>query len=90
MNKGITLSLEGENVRFTEDGKISVIDAIAVLTEDDCPACIWDKLIQGHPQIGAALEKYSFKDGEPVMVADGESWEKIETMLLDYLINGEK
>ena len=90
MNKNFTLNLDGENVRFTEDGKISVIDAIAVLSEDDCPDCIWDKLIQENPQLGTALEKYAFKDGEFVIVTDGESWERIEILLLDYLINREK
>lgn len=90
MNKNVTLDIEGENVRFTEDGKISVIDAIAVLSEDDCPACIWEKLMQENPQLATALEEYSFKDGESVIVADSESWEIIEILLLDYLINHEK
>ena len=90
MSKSITLNMDGENVRFTDDGKISVIDAIAVLSEDDCPACIWDKLIQENPQLVTALEEYSFEDGESVIVTDSESWEIIEILLLDYLINREK
>jgi len=90
MNKNITLDVGGENVRFTEDGKISVIDAIAVLSEDDCPASIWEKLIQENPQLGAVLEEYSFSDGESAIVTDGESWEIIEILLLNYLINREK
>ena len=90
MNKDVTLNVEGEDVRFTEDGKIFVIDAIALLSDDDCPSCIWEKLKKENPQLAAALEEYSFKDGESVEVADRESWEIIQTMLLGYLINDEK
>ena len=88
MSRNVTLNIEGEDVRFTADGKISIIDAIAVLCDEDCPSCIWEKLKQKNPHLGAGLEEYSFNDGESVTVADSESWEIIQTLLLDYLING--
>lgn len=89
MKKTVTMNIEGENIRFTEDGKISVIDAIAALSEDRCPTCIWEKLRQENPQLDASFEEYAFKEGEPVAVADKESWDIIQTLLFDYMISGE-
>ena len=87
MDKTVTLEMDGENIRFTEDGKIVVIDAIAVLTSDECPACILEKLKQKNPNLEASLETFTL-EGEPVSVADSQNWEIIEMLLLEYLIFG--
>lgn len=90
MKHDVTLEMDGEIIRFTEDGKMAVLDAIAVLSSDDCPGCIWEKLKQKNPKLAPALETHTFKEGEPVAVADSETWEIIQMLLLDYLINGDR
>ena len=88
MDKMITLEMDGESIRFTEDGKMAVIDAISVLSSDESPACILEKLKQKNPKLETDLETLTYK-GESVAVADSQSWEIIQTLLLEYLINGE-
>jgi len=87
MDETVTLKMDGESIRFTEDGKIAVLDAIAVLTSDECPACILEKLKQQNPNLEAFLETFTL-GGEPVAVADSQNWEIIEILLLRYLIFG--
>lgn len=87
MDKAVTLEMDGESIRFTEDGKMAVLDAIAVLTRDECPASILERLKQMDPKLETTLETFTF-GGEPVAVADSRNWEIIEILLLEYLING--
>jgi hypothetical protein len=87
MDKTVTLEMDGDSIRFTEDGKMAVIDAIAFLTSDERPACILEKLKQKNPNLETSLETFTI-GGEPVAVADSRNWEIIEILLLEYLMIG--
>ena len=84
----VSLTIEGDTIRFTPDGRLAVVDAIAALSEDKCPSCVWEILRRNNPQLEHILENYSFGEGDPVDVADSGGWEVIQGLLLDYLTGG--
>ena len=45
MEQDFVVSLDGDPVRFTPDGKVSVLDAIGILTHSKCPGFLWDDVI---------------------------------------------
>lgn len=72
-------------VRFTPDGKVSVIDAIRVVTDSQFPSSIWETIATKHPEILSYCEDYSFKKEEPIPVVGSEGWERIWMLLPDFL-----
>lgn len=89
MEDGVILELEENTVRFTANGRIAVIDAIGALSETDCPTGIWEELKRSHPQIANICSNHCFSREGNTPVADSESWEIIQTLLLDHLIDNE-
>lgn len=89
MNDSVTLFLEGDAVRFTPDGRIAVVDAIAALCEAGCPSCIWGNLQEDHPRLSKMCDRYNFPDETEVSVADSESWVEIQSLLIDHLIESD-
>ena len=86
MNQPVTLELEDNEVRFTPDGKVAVVDAIAALSEADCPQCLWADLKRNHPQIGRWCSRYRFSEEGTVAVAGRRHWMRIQDLLLDHLV----
>jgi hypothetical protein len=85
MDQGFILNLDNVEVRFTPDGKVSVIDSIQALTNASRPADLWETLKQEHPDILQYCEDYSFHDEILVPVLDIEGWAKMQEVLPDYL-----
>jgi hypothetical protein len=83
----VTIEMEGDVVRFTPHGRIAVIDAIGALCEAESPRAVWEDLKRSRPRIEAFCEEYVFSDGDPVPVADAETWTTIEMMLLDHIVD---
>jgi hypothetical protein len=44
MKQGLVVELGTGQVRFTPDGRVSVLDAIQVVTGSKCPALLWEKV----------------------------------------------
>ena len=86
MNSFVTLQLEDDEVRFTPDGRIAVVDAINALSDTDCPDCLWEELKRNHPQLGRMCSNYTFPEKGNVPVADVESWVVIQDLLLEQLV----
>jgi hypothetical protein len=85
MEKTFTLELDDSPVRFTPDGKVSIIDAIgATMQSNEAPA-IWEALKSDHPEVLAYCEDYSFPGKGLAPVVDGMGWEMIMTLLFCYL-----
>jgi hypothetical protein len=83
----VHLSLDQHAIRFTPDGKIAVIDAINALSEKNDAGHIWTDLSQSHPEITTLCDTYTFqKKSESTPVACGETWEKIQMLLFEYLV----
>ena len=51
MAQPLILNLGSAPLRFTPDGKVSVVDAIRAVSNSKCPTFIWEKLKAAHPDI---------------------------------------
>jgi hypothetical protein len=88
MKPFVTVQLEDDAIRFTPDGRIAIVDAIRALSDSDCPCCIWEDLINNHPQLSDMCSKYTFQGDESVAVANSENWNVIQSLLLEQLMEG--
>lgn len=85
MEQNVVVSFDGDPVRFTPDGKVSVLDAIGVLTQSECPGSLWDDVKKKHPEIVSHCGSYSFQEGHSLPVLDSEGWNMLWTLLVEYL-----
>jgi len=85
MEKDVIMDLDNGAVRFTAEGKISVIDAIRAVGVSEHPWNVWEGLKTEHPEVLDHCEDYSFQVQDSVPVVDSEGWEKICAVLLEYL-----
>lgn len=86
MIKSLTLTLDDDQVRFTPDGKVALMDMIAALSDSDEPETIWDEIVSQNPEILAYCEDFDYKD-ETIKVVDSDGLAMVENMLFDYLID---
>lgn len=85
MEQPLILNLGSEPLRFTPDGKVSVVDAIRAVSNSKCPTTIWENLKAAHPDILIYCEDYSFQAGDRVSVINSTGLEKVWMLLPDYL-----
>jgi hypothetical protein len=85
MEKDVIMDLDNIAVRFTPEGKVSVIDAIRAVSSSEHPWVVWESLKKGHPEILDHCEEHSFTTEVSVPVVNSEGWEKICRVLLEYL-----
>jgi hypothetical protein len=79
------VGLDDTAVRFTPDGRISVLDAIKALTLSDSPEVIWEALKRDHPEIVRHSHSYSFQKAGSLPVLDSQGWDLMWTLLIDYV-----
>lgn len=85
MEQNLIVSFDDDPVRFTPDGKVSVLDAIGTLTHSRCPGSLWDDVKKKYPEIVSHCGIYSFQKDQSLPVVDREGWEMLLTALVDYL-----
>jgi hypothetical protein len=86
MEKMLTVSLEEGAVRFTPDGRMSVLDAIRTLTLSERPEQIWKDLKEKHPELLDHCEdRHDLAEGL-LTVVDGEGWEMMWVFLITYIL----
>ena len=85
MGKDIIMDLDNVAVRFTSEGKISVIDAIRAISSLEYPWSVWKKLKTEHTEILDHCEFYSFHAEDPVPVVDSDGLQKMLIVLLKYV-----
>jgi len=85
MEQPFILNLDSVPLRFTSDGKVSVVDAIRAVSNSNRPNSLWEKLKAEHPEILMHCEDYSFQGEEPVPVIDSKGWERVWMLLPDFL-----
>jgi len=86
----VKVSLDEEAVRFTSDGRMSVLDAIRALTLSTCPEQIWDQLKHQEPKLLDHCEDRQVLHEGLLTVVDGEGWEMMWVLLIEYLLDSEK
>ena len=87
MTTAYTLTLDHDQIRFTPAGKIAVIDAIDALIASESAEKVWKQLIAANPEILDYCEGYHFRKDRAAPVVDGAGWEKIESLLFEYLVD---
>ena len=85
MEQNLVVHFDGDPVRFTPDGKVSVLDAIGALVHSECPGYHWDDVKRKHPEIMSYCGSYSFQNGQSLPVVDNEGWNMLSIVLMDYL-----
>lgn len=85
MGKDVVIDLDNVAVRFTSEGKISVIDAIRAVSSSEHPWTVWESLKTEHPEILDHCEDYAFLTEDSVPVVDSEGLQKILMVLLEYM-----
>ena len=85
MEQKLVVNFDGDPVRFTPDGKVSVLDAIEALTHSVCPGSLWNDVKKKHPEIMRYCGSYSFQKGRSLPVVDSEGWDMLWAVLVDYL-----
>lgn len=85
INHYLTINFDSQPVRFTFDGKVSVIDVIRVLCDPEHPFTLWEKIKNDHPEILPYCDHFLFQTGEVIPVIDGKGWEKLWILLPFYM-----
>jgi hypothetical protein len=86
MEEAVIVSLDEDAIRFTPDGKVSILDAIQALGDPDKPHYVWKNLKAEHPEVLDYCEEYRFEEGSSLPVTGSEGWDKILTLLPYYLL----
>jgi hypothetical protein len=88
--RDITLTMDGQPVRFTRDGRISLADAIRAVSGVRDPQAFLTDLQGRHPKAFKKCTKHQFREKGPSLVADSDSWENIFTLIFQELERGEE
>lgn len=77
--------LDNKPIRFTDDGKLFIIDAITALSGDNNPDALWDTLTEQEPEIKEHIQYQTLPDKQKQPVTDSIGWEIIHQHLLDRM-----
>ncbi len=89
MDTLFNLKMDNEIVRFTPDGRISIVDAIRTLSGQDDSVALLDSIAATKPEILKHCEAYPSDQEEDLFVADTTAWDEIVMLLADHLLSGE-
>ncbi len=90
MEKSLTLTLADDEVRFTVDGRMVVVDAIKAVSASENPDAIWQSFKQKHPEVSELCQDLRFgseSSYELFAVVDGDGWEYIQPLLFDHMLD---
>jgi len=85
MEEAIVVYMDDKPVAFTQDGRVSVLDAIRMVMDSGSAQTVWERLKREHPDILDYCESFSFREWGSVSVTDKEGWDKIWMLLPEYL-----
>ena len=90
----IEVYIDDTPVRFTDDGQMFVVDAIAVVSEAlhrrrghaACRRSLWEELIRRNPELLAYCREIEDIGDGAVPVVDRDGWDKIHEKLFERLL----
>ncbi|WP_373499855.1 hypothetical protein [Desulfococcus sp.] len=89
----IEVYLEDTPVRFTDDGHMFVVDAIAVVSEAFIDGAdmrqagsLWEELVRRNPELLAYCREFEGGGDGVVPVVDSDGWDKIHEKLFERLL----
>ncbi len=85
----ITVVLDQKSVKFTPDGKVAVLDAIASLCAGRDHLMLWESLLVQQPELVNLCELYPFSSQACTWVTDRMGWDKIQSALFEHLLEKE-
>jgi hypothetical protein len=83
MSKQVIIAIGDQDIRFTQDGKVAVLDVISVLSESSSAERIWAEFKRQNPGIECA--EVRFEGGENLCVVDRETMEQVQDWLFDFI-----
>ena len=88
MTQQVEISIDGDAIRFTPNGKVCVTDAIRLVTGGgDEAGHAWTHLVNENPHLLELCTYHTFEGRQSRAVVGSDEWDQIETLLLDYLIS---
>ena len=88
MNQDLSLDIGDEPVKFTSEGKVSVVDAIRAVTGSEQANSIWNQMQEEHEDILDHCEQHDFQEDDTTVVIDSEGWERLWELLPYYIFEG--
>lgn len=84
----VTVVIDQNTIKFTPEGKVDVVDAIASLSGNEKAAAetLWRRIQADHPEASDLFETSRFSGRTKTPVADGPGWLAIQALLIDYLL----
>jgi hypothetical protein len=87
MEEAFVVYLDEDPVTFTDDGRVSVLDAIRMVLDSSSAPAVWEKMKKEHPDILHHCQDRAFEEQGTVSVIDKEGWEKIWMILPEYFFD---
>jgi hypothetical protein len=84
MEEAIVVYMDDDPITFTQDGRVSVLDAIRMVMNSEGAQAVWERLKREHPDILDHCEDFFFREQGTVSVIDKDGWEKIWMLLPEY------
>lgn len=72
------IKLDDKPVRFTPDGKLYIVDAIAALAQIHPAADLWETLKKEKPQVKQYVDYRPGEGDEPRPITDSNGWDHIQ------------
>jgi len=85
MEEAFVVYMDEDPVIFTQDGRVSVVDAIRMVLDTGTAPDLWARMKAEHPDILDHCEEFAFREQGTVSVIDQLGWEKIWMLLPEYL-----
>jgi hypothetical protein len=82
----LNLMLDQDQIRFTPEGKMAVVDAIEALTGAEDGHSVWQDVIDGNPEMISWCDTYQFPKCGATPVIGRKGWEKVEALVFDYMV----
>ncbi len=83
------VTLDDMPVRFTPDGKLYIVDAIAALAQIHRATDLWETLQKEKPQVKQYVDYHHDEGDKPLPITDSDGWDHIQDHLFDHLIETE-
>jgi len=83
------VTVDDMSVRFTPEGKLYIVDAIAALAQVYKATDLWETLQKEKPQVKQYIDYHHGEDDKPLPITDSEGWDHIQDHLFDHLIETE-
>ena len=87
MQVPIKVKMGSESVRFTDDGKVFVNDALRLMTRESESHTLWERVKKDHPSILEYCEDIPVSDDETTTITNTKGWGLIMNVLQQYLFD---